>query len=86
MAERATNKDLNDAAKMVNGHLEGTGNMVIVNGRYGYTAVDLAHEGKPWTVRKTLRTSMTKGEALQYLWALETGMELVASRKVHKVI
>jgi hypothetical protein len=85
MSEKVTREQLDRMAETINRMLKGTGNKIVIGGRYGYTAVDLGYEDKPYGLQDTLRSGMTKKETLEYMWALKKGMEL-AEKKIGKVI
>jgi hypothetical protein len=77
---RTTNADLEAVAANLNARLEahGSGARVVVEHRYGYTAIDEA-DTEGWLIR-TLTTGNTKGEAYEAMWNMIRALDLLGPR------
>jgi len=83
MAERYTQKDLEEIADSVNRSLYGK-YKVVPSYRYGYVALDL-FDAETGSMKSTLRSGMTKGETAEYMYAMLKGIELEESAKKSKL-
>ncbi len=71
---RATEKDVDDALNTLNELIKPRGIQVKRQGRYGYQGLDLFNLNGGCL--STVATGFTKGQALDYVWALLKGIEL----------
>ena len=74
MSYRATEKDIKQALNILNGDIKTRGIKVELCGRYNYQALDLFDLDRKCL--KTVRTGMTKGQALQCVYDMLEGIAL----------
>lgn len=73
MTRRTTKNDIQRTEAIINKALEKSGVLISVQGRYGYQGIDLYNNRG---CLRTIRTGLTKGQALDYLNAMLEGIFL----------